>query len=109
MHSTYKPQNHEGVMISFIVRIFAVLALLGAVMSGLIDAANSMASSKIIMSSMESVWQSLTPSSYSSFQLWVQNTLGSNVWNNGFDLILQLPAWLVLLLISFLLFFLSKK
>ncbi|WP_370930862.1 hypothetical protein [Bartonella sp. DGB1] len=96
-------------MISFLLKILAIIALLGAIISGLIDAANSIASSKVIMSSLQSFWQSLSSQSYTSFQNWSQNTLGENVWNEWISPIIHSPAWLVLLIISIILFLLAPR
>ncbi len=96
-------------MFRFIIRLFAIIILLGSFIAGFLDTAQSMSESKLSLSSLNHYLQNLIPKQYSLFENWLTEKFGSNIWENFIHPMLNLPAFLILLVLSLLLFFLTKR
>ncbi|MDF2369934.1 MAG: hypothetical protein P1V21_03990 [Rhizobiaceae bacterium] len=84
----------------FIFRIISLLALVVAVISGVVDAIKSVAASRVVFTPLGSDWFSLSPDTLNLSQAFIQRHVHPFLWDPVIQWILLQPTWAVFLVLS---------
>ncbi len=79
----------------FIFRMLALLSLLLAAVTAILDITRSIADSTIVMTALGQDWFNFSPSTLNFSQAMVQRYVHPAIWDPGIQTILQAPSWVV--------------
>jgi hypothetical protein len=82
-------------MFKFLFRLFALMFLLLAAVTGILDITRSIADSTVVMTPLGQDWFNYSASTLNQFQSLVQRYVHPDVWDPGIQKILVMPSWLV--------------
>jgi len=82
-------------MFKFLFRLFALMFLLLAAVTGVLDITRSIADSTVVMTPLGQDWFNYSASTLNQFQSLVQRYVHPDVWDPGIQKILVMPSWLV--------------
>lgn len=94
---------------AFFFRFLSFLALVLAIAAGTIDAIASVASSSVVLTSVEEDWLAASPRSLPLVQGMVEHYIHPQVWQNGFAVIIRQPAFAVCLGLSLALWMIGYR
>ncbi len=93
----------------FLLRVISMLALVVAVISGVVDAIKSVAASQIVITPLGADWYSLSPDTLNLTQAVVQRNVHPFIWDPIIQWILLQPTWAVFLVLSLLFYLIAWK
>ena len=82
------------------MRTISLIALVMAVITGVIDAIKSVAGSELVITPLGAAWFSISPDTLNLMQAIIQRNLHPYLWDPIAQWILLQPAWAVFLVIS---------
>ncbi len=82
-------------MIKFLFRLLALVFLILAAVTGILDITRSIADSTVVMTTLGKDWFNHSPSTLNLTQALVQRYIHPAVWDPGMVKILLMPSWLV--------------
>lgn len=82
-------------MIKFLFRVLALVFLILAAVTGILDITRSIADSTVVMTTLGKDWFNHSPSTLNLAQALVQRYIHPDVWDPGIVKILLMPSWLV--------------
>lgn len=88
------------VTMRFLLRAISMIALVMAVIAGVIDAIKSVAASEVVISPLGAAWYGLSPDTLNLAQAVIQRNVHPYLWDPVVQWILLQPAWAVFLVIS---------
>ncbi len=88
------------VTMRFLLRAISMIALVMAVIAGVIDAIKSVAASEVVMSPLGAAWYALSPDTLNQAQAVIEQNLHPYLWDPVVQWILLQPAWAVFLVLS---------
>ncbi len=90
-------------------RFLSLIALVVAVIAGVIDAIQSVAADRLVLTPLRAAWSDVSPATLAALEDWVLAHLPAAFWDPGLRLILGQPATAVLLALAFLLYLLGHR
>ena len=84
----------------FVARVFSLIFLVFAVIAGMVDAIQSVAAEKLVMTSLMESWSSNSPDTLMLLEDAAATYLPAWVWDPGALWVLAQPAFAVFLLLS---------
>ncbi len=96
-------------MFKLLFRLIALLSLVLAAISGILDITRSIADSTIVMTALGQDWFNHSPSTLNFSQAIVQRYVHPAVWDPGIQTILQAPSWLVFGVLAIVFALLGRK
>ena len=91
-----------GSEMRFLLRFFSLVFLVAAVITGIIDSIQSVASETLVVTPFGAALFSVNPEILASAETWSQSNLPAWVWNIFAEWTLLQPAFAVFLFLSFL-------
>ena len=82
-------------MFKFIFRMLALLFLVLAAVTAVLDITRSIADSTFVMTALGQDWFNISPSTLNFSQAMIQRYVHPAIWDPGVQTILQAPSWLV--------------
>jgi len=100
---------NEGIdLFRFCCRLAGMLLLALVVVLAMLDITRSITASSIVMTPLAESWVSISPASFEAAKQGVETWTMSFVWDPLLLSVLKLPSWLILGLLSVLLFWLGQ-
>ncbi len=96
-------------MFKLIFNIIALVSLVLAVVTGVLDITRSIADSAVVMTPLGKVWFDFSASSLNFSQAMVQRYVHPAIWDPGIQAILNMPSWLVFGLLALVFGFFGRK
>ncbi len=95
-------------MIRFFFRLFAILALAGAVVMAVLDATRTVANGALVFTPLGESWSASFPGSLISVQKFLENQ-ALWLWDPALVTALRLPGFVVLALLAFVFYAIGHK
>ncbi len=92
-----------------ILRTISLLALIMAVITGVQDAIKSVATSQVVITSLGSAWDSVSPDSIDLAQAVIERNIHPYLWDPIVQWILLQPAWAVFLVVALLFYIVAWR
>ena len=96
-------------MFKLIFKIIALLSLVMAAITAILDITRSIADSTIVMTALGQDWFNFSPSTLNFSQAIVQRYLHPAIWDPGIQMILLAPSWLVFAVLALLFGLLGRR
>lgn len=96
-------------MFRFCCRLTGMLLLALVVILAMLDITRSITASSLVMTPLADSWTSISPASFEAAKQGVETWAIAFVWDPVLLSILKLPSWLVLGLLSVILFWLGQQ
>lgn len=97
-------------MFKMTINLLAVVSLVLGLITAILDLTKTIADSTLVMSPLGKVWFEFHNASLNGLQVGIQRKLNIPwLWDSVFVTILQMPAWLVFVILSAILFWLGRK
>lgn len=87
---------------AFFFRFLSLIMLLSAIAAGTIDSIMSVASSKVVLTSFEEDWLSMSPGTLALAKDRIEHYIHPEAWRSGVAILIAQPAFVVLLGLSLL-------
>ena len=95
-------------MFFFLFRTIGIWFMAATIVAAVVDGMKSIATGRLIMTSLVQFWTQISPSSLASAQAAVQK-LSAKIWDPFVLMIIQMPAWAVFLGIGAIFIFLGTR
>jgi hypothetical protein len=92
-----------------LLRFFSLLVLVLAVVSATVDAIQSVAADRLVMTPLGLAWRDVSPTTLGALEEWLAAALPGGIGIEALGALLAQPATAVLLALSFLLFLLGYR
>jgi hypothetical protein len=92
-----------------LLRFLSLVALAGAIVIGVIDSIQSVASESVIMTPLGAALFSVDPEMLLNFETYFRQNVSAALWDSFIDWVLVQPASIVLLAISLLFWLIAYK
>ena len=96
-------------MIRFFFRFLATLALAVAVIMAVLDATRSIAASALVLTPLSVSWEGASPATLDGFRGFVDEKMGSWLWDPVILSVLNQPGFAVFLAVALLLFAIGRR
>ena len=96
-------------MIRFLLRLMGLLLLATAFIFVVYDGMRSISDSKLLLTSIQQIWNMVDDRSLQAFQLLVEQYAGADIWRLGTAPILNQPASALVFVLGVLLIVLGRK
>jgi len=96
-------------MFKLLFRLLALIFLLLAAGTGILDITRSIADSTVVMTALGQDWFNFSPSSLNLTQALVQRYVHPSVWDPGIQKILTMPSWLVFSVLALIFGFFGRR
>ncbi|AWC20703.1 hypothetical protein CO731_00143 [Aminobacter sp. MSH1] len=96
-------------MIRFVFRLAAAIALSVAVIMAVLDATRTVAVSRLVMTPLDTSWQTASPSTLAATEAFVREKTGPALWDAAIVPVLNLPGFAVFAVLSFLLYAIGHR
>ncbi len=93
----------------FLLRTISLMALVLAVIAGVVDTIKSVAASQVILTPLGASWYDVSPDSLNLVQAVVQRNVHPYLWDPIIQWILLQPTWAVFLVLSLLLYMIAWR
>jgi hypothetical protein len=93
----------------FLLRLFSLLVLVVAVIAATVDAIQSVAADRLVMTPLGVAWRDVSPTTLATLEGWVASLLPGNAASSALATLLAQPASPVLFGLSFLFFALGHR
>ncbi len=84
----------------FLLRAISMIALVLAVIAGVIDAIKSVAASQVVMEPLGNAWYAISPDTLNLAQAVIQRNVHPYLWDPIIQWVLLQPTWAVFLVLS---------
>jgi hypothetical protein len=99
----------ETDVIRSLLRLLAYIALSLAIIAAVLDAARSVGASRLIMTSLQESWQSVSGSSLTLAETYIKTHIYPILWDPLMLWVLETPTFIVFALLAFLLYAMGYK
>jgi hypothetical protein len=99
----------ETIVIRFMFRLLAYIALSLAIIAAVLDAARSVGASQLTMTSLQESWQSISPSSLALAETSIKTHIYPILWDPLMLWILEAPTFVIFALLAFLFYAVGYK
>ncbi len=97
-------------MLRLLLKSTGMLALVMAVITGVLDLTRTIANSKLTITALGEEWVNFSIASLQNFQVGVERHLGLPwIWENVIQVILLQPSWLVFSVLALMFLWLGRK
>ncbi|GAA4126926.1 hypothetical protein ACFFTN_02895 [Aminobacter aganoensis] len=96
-------------MIRFVFRLAAAIALSVAVIMAVLDATRTVAVSRLVMTPLDTSWQTASPSTLAATETFVRDKTGPVLWDAAIVPVLNLPGFAVFAVLAFLLYAIGHR
>jgi hypothetical protein len=93
----------------FLLRLFSLLVLVVAVISATVDAIQSVAADRLVMTPLGVAWRDVSPATLAALEEWLASALPGEIGVGALAVLVAQPATPVLLALSFVLFLLGYR
>lgn len=107
----YTTDNRQqvGPAMRFLLRFLSLVALTLGVLAGVIDAIQSVASGRLVLTPLEDAWRDVNPSSFETVAIWVAAAAPALKLDEGLAALVAQPAAGVLLGLSLLFYVIAYR
>ena len=99
----------ETIVIRFMFRLLAYIALSLAIIAAVLDAARSVGASQLTMTSLQESWQSISASSLALAETSIKTHIYPILWDPLMLWILEAPTFVIFALLAFLFYAMGYK